>query len=73
MVVPRGCRRVKVYIMEQEIRIKGLDSDKRSKIRFEFKSEVKIREFLNVWLRAGVRKEVIDKWKRKSHSMLDNF
>ena len=40
--------------MKQEVRIKGLDSDKRSEVRSEVRSKVRIEEILGVRLRAGV-------------------
>ena len=43
-------KKTKSYIVEQKIRIKGLDSDLRSKIRFE----VRIEEVLDFRLGAGV-------------------
>ena len=77
MVVFRRSRRAKSYIVKQEVRIKSLDSDKRSKvrseIRFKVRSEVRIKEFLGLWLGAGIEKQTIDKLKRKCHSMLDSF
>ena len=44
--------------MEQEVRIKGLDSDKisevKSEVMCEIRSKVSIEEVLDLWLRAGV-------------------
>ena len=51
--------------MKEEVRIKGLDLDKRSKVRIE--------EVLSLRLEAEVRKQAIDKQERKSHSILNSF
>ena len=47
--------------MEQEVRIKGLDSDKRSEVRLKVRSEVRIDEVLDLWLGAGVGEQAMDK------------
>ena len=61
MVVFRKFRRAKSYIVEQKIRIEGLDLDKRSEIRFEVRSEFKIEKVLDIWLEAGVGEQAMDK------------
>ena len=43
----RRSRRMKGYILKQEVRIKDLDLDKRCKVRFEVRFEVRIKEVLD--------------------------
>ena len=58
----RRFRRTKGYIVDREVRIEGLDSDKRSEVRLEvrsevrleIRSEVRIDEVLDLWLGAEV-------------------
>ena len=51
--------------MKQEVRIKGLDSNKRSEVRseieLEIRSKVRIKEVLGPRLTAGIEKQAIDK------------
>ena len=57
MIVSKRSRKAKGYIVKQKIRIKDLNSDKRSEVRsnvtFKVRSKVKIKEVLDLWL--GVR------------------
>ena len=47
--------------MEQEVKIKDLDLDKKSKVKFDIRPEVRIEEVLDLWFGAGVEKQAIDK------------
>ena len=46
-VMSKRSKRAKSYIVKQKVRIKGLDLDKISKIRFKVRPEVKIEEVLD--------------------------
>ena len=50
-------RRIKSYIMEQKVKIESLDLD----IRFEVRSEIRIKKVLDLSLGAEVEKQAIDK------------
>ena len=65
--------RTKDYIIKQKIRSEDLKLGLRSKVKFEIKSKVKTKQVLNLKLRIEVKEQAIDKQKRKSHSILDNF
>ena len=53
-VMSRRSRRAKGYIVEQRVRIKSLDFNIRSKVRFEVRSKIKIKEVVDFWLEARV-------------------
>ena len=57
----RMSRRAKDYIVKQKVKIEGLDLDKRSEVKFEVRSEVRIEEVLGLKLKARVGEQAMDK------------